>query len=80
VSAGLTGWANVCLVTGLGFYAYGSVRHRLPHAPIPFNGPRGWPWQHRDWFTRRGRVYRNVGLVFEGLALGFIVASWVSVA
>jgi hypothetical protein len=63
---------SILVTLGLVLYAYGSTKHRLPHAPIPFNGPRGWPWQHRDWFTRRGRIYRNVGLVL--LSIGGVLA------
>jgi len=70
----MSGLGSLLLVIGFSFYAYGSTKHRLPNAPIPFNGSRGWPWQHRDWFTRKGRVYRNVGLVFQfaGFALAVL--------
>lgn len=68
---------TLCLLTGFGFYIYGSTKYRLPHAPIAFNGPRGWPWQHHDWFAPRGVRYRKIGLGFEAAALAFWVLAWV---
>lgn len=70
--------SSVLVTLGLALYAYGSTKHRLPHAPIPFNGPRGWPWQHHNWFTRRGRIYRNVGLVIGGIGGALSVVSLLS--
>jgi len=67
-------FGGVSYFIGLGFYAYGSTKYRLPHAPVPGNGPMGWPWNHHDWFARRGRIYRNLGLVLEGIGLLGIVA------
>lgn len=67
MSIELSGIATLLVTLGFGLYAYGSTKHRLSHAPIAGNGPRGWPWQHHDWFTRRGRIYRNVGLVLSSM-------------
>lgn len=57
----LTGLASTFVTIGLFTYAIASVKYRLPHAPIPFNGPRGWPLFHSDWFTPRGNRLRIVG-------------------
>ena len=56
-----SGLASLLVTVGLLLYAIGSVKYRLPHAPIPFNGPRGWPLSHRDWFSPRGNRLRAVG-------------------
>lgn len=37
---------------------------RLNSAPPIGSGPRCWPWQLQDRYTRRGFVVNSVGLVF----------------
>lgn len=79
MNSDISGLASCFMMTGLGCYAYGSTKYRLPHAPIPFNSRRGWPWQHQDWFAPRGRKYRMAGMVFYSIAIlvllyGFVLA------